>query len=1739
MAANVFVNDNWNLVSDADNSSSVTPGDIVNAANDGPMISHILDDGTGTIGNAYGVVTTGSFIGSVAAADSIQEAIDAVDVGGNVSLYAGSYTENLSVNKRLVLDGDTASTTLVQSAAIGTPVVSVTGSGADATNRLVVRDLQLSGASGSENTGAGILVGGSTPTGYLTFENVIASGNQGAGIAFNNTSSVTDVVVLGSTLSNNAFGLRIATAVPSFIGLSVSNSAFANNNSSAFTYNPSGSLTNIGTNFAFSNTTFTNNSTAGFTNQHDLSFFGFRGNASLSNVTVNSGNGTTQNSNSHGIVFTNASGYAAAGTISLNDVTVTGHVGKSALSFQLYNDINNISLVDVDLKGTSAPWGQLTIDHRDTDSFNLGNTELKTMANWSTGAVDATAAQFFDVVTNSSLSTASLADNFKIEDQVGHKVDLNALGLVRWSANNVYVTTPGVGSTDSSIQSGVNAANPGDTVFVQSGTYTENVSINKDLSLVSANGRASTTIQGVSGVGALGAITITGSTTDVNIGGNSGGGFRVVGIDNNTPGIENAAIYVQGTHSGLDIRNNEVEANGDGGLLTEFGAANTGFVIDNNVFSGKTFQGPNPADNGFANQFTTPNVPRQLVVLAGSSSSNFTFSNNVISGIAGGLNVANQEQGNTLATIDVNNAVISGNQFQGTTSRFATSLRARRPGTTISGNTFSSSGLTPGAGHVFIQGIGSDAASVALGNTFDKGVFVNSTTATIGHSLTGLVGAIPANNTSFTVNVLGGSYAGAVDATLTGKSVTLSPFSASGTGAMIASTGDLLLNANDALSMDINGLVAGALYDQISVTGAVSLQGATLNLASGFSPTAGSTFTLLNNDGSDPVVGTFAGLSEGSYVSSGTNLFSISYQGDDGNDVVLTAIASANSIQGTAGDDVIVFDYQGAQTAITLNGVPIGSFPSGNIAVNGLGGTNSITVNGTANMADVLSIGPTSMGAGLLDLQLTNIQVRTLNGLAGDDSFNLETGVISGATLNGGDDDDLFVFENGASIFGAINGGNGVNTIDFSAYSTGININLATGVGTGASNYTAIRNVIGGSGADTITGDSLNNLLVGNSGNDILNGGLGNDTLSGGLGVDTLQGGGDSDTVSETANVNFILTASLLTGNGNDTLSSIETASLTGGASANSFTVSGWIGSVALDGLGGSDTVVASKNENFTLTDLLLSTSSLTVSLASIEIANLTGGALANTFDVTNWTGSGLLNGGTGNDILVSTNDANMSLSNAALSVAGGASVSLVSFEIANLTGGAGDNVFTVGGWTKGGTINGGGGSDTLAVTKNTSMTLSNSLFSATDLTSLSLSSIEDAQLVGGAVANNFTLSGWTGTASVDGLGGADRILVSRDVNFTLTNSMLSTSDGVTVSLISIEAATLTGGASANTFNLSGWTGAMASTILGGGGSDSVVVARDGNFTLSNTQLSVKQGTSTVLLATLGSIEQAELTGGLSSNSFTIGAWTGTGIIDGAAGADTVLRTANVNFTLTDVLLSSSDAMSMSLVSIDVANLTGGVSNNFMDVSGWTKNAILNGGGGIDELRITKDADIRLAPLTFATDGLNATISNFERAKITGGASDNKLDASSFTGIAELYGEGGADILLGGNGADMLYGGAGRDLLIGGLGADLLDGGADDDILIGSRTAYGNNFLALESIMDEWSSPNSYASRVAAIKNGGGLNGGTTLNTANVLDDASAVDTLTGAGGNDWFFRKLTSDVLSDFDLVNELVETF
>jgi fibronectin-binding autotransporter adhesin len=89
---------------------------------------------------------------------------------------------------------------------------------------------------------------------------------------------------------------------------------------------------------------------------------------------------------------------------------------------------------------------------------------------------------------------------------------------------------------------------------------------------------------------------------------------------------------------------------------------------------------------------------------------------------------------------------------------------------------------------------------------------------------------------------------------------------------------------------ELGGTTVCSGYDQLTVTGAVDITGGTLatSLYGGFKPAAGDKFTIIDNDASDVVTGTFTGMAEGATFTVEGYVFKISYVGGSGNDVVIT-----------------------------------------------------------------------------------------------------------------------------------------------------------------------------------------------------------------------------------------------------------------------------------------------------------------------------------------------------------------------------------------------------------------------------------------------------------------------------------------------------------------------------------------------------------------------------------------------------------------------------------------------------------------------------------------------------------------------------------------------------------------------------------------------------------------------------------------------------------------------------------
>ena len=132
------------------------------------------------------------------------------------------------------------------------------------------------------------------------------------------------------------------------------------------------------------------------------------------------------------------------------------------------------------------------------------------------------------------------------------------------------------------------------------------------------------------------------------------------------------------------------------------------------------------------------------------------------------------------------------------------------------------------------------------------------------------------------------------------------------TGILTINNGLIFTNNQGSLVTKIGGTTPGQDgYDQFKVTGGVTLNNARLVPLpwNNFRPAIGDSFRIIDNLSSGAVVGTFENAPENAIFGGALNTaFKITYQGGDGNDVVITRVAKAKfDFDGDGKTDVSVF----------------------------------------------------------------------------------------------------------------------------------------------------------------------------------------------------------------------------------------------------------------------------------------------------------------------------------------------------------------------------------------------------------------------------------------------------------------------------------------------------------------------------------------------------------------------------------------------------------------------------------------------------------------------------------------------------------------------------------------------------------------------------------------------------------------------------------------------------------------
>jgi hypothetical protein len=226
--------------------------------------------------------------------------------------------------------------------------------------------------------------------------------------------------------------------------------------------------------------------------------------------------------------------------------------------------------------------------------------------------------------------------------------------------------------------------------------------------------------------------------------------------------------------------------------------------------------------------------------------------------------------------------------------------------------------------------------------------------------------------------------------------------------------------------------------------------------------------------------------------------------------------------------------------AITVSGVTGASLANGTITFDIDKGSfsytgTSTTLTDTGTVTVVRNDSDTINGNGIDNIIVGDSSNESISGFQGNDVL---VGNNGNDTLAGGDGNDLLIGgEGNDSLAGGegndwlqggpgtdtLAGGNGFDVADFSTESSAITITLdasgdATAAGGSSDVLSSIEGLLGGSGADSLTGNGSANYLSGGDGADTLIGSGGDDTIHADS-LDRADGGGN------TAAANALLTA--------------------------------------------------------------------------------------------------------------------------------------------------------------------------------------------------------------------------------------------------------------------------------------------------------------------------------------------------------------------------------------------------------------------------------------------------------------------------------------------------------------------------------------------------------------------------------------------------------------------------------------
>ena len=314
------------------------------------------------------------------------------------------------------------------------------------------------------------------------------------------------------------------------------------------------------------------------------------------------------------------------------------------------------------------------------------------------------------------------------------------------------------------------------------------------------------------------------------------------------------------------------------------------------------------------------------------------------------------------------------------------------------------------------------------------------------------------------------------------------------------------------LVLDANRLNPDAAVAAVSVTGRLVLNDPILQLNHAADLAAGRTWLLIQNDGTDPIVGRFRNMDASGAMVIDNITFRVSMNGGDGNDVTLTREINnaVGEILGTTSPDVFVVEpstpsgsgsFKVSKSVAGQVPVYVGSISRDlPLNLNGIAGDDDVVIRGTTGN-DLFVVNGSTILLNGFSIIISGIENVILAGDAGSDRYqicaDLPTGNVRIEDVSG--DADTLDFS--TTMLNPVS----LSLAELAPQRVNDNLTLQLNSSSG------IENLLGGAKADVLYGNSLPNTITGNDGADRLFGGLGNDLLIGGNGSDQCTGGAGDD----------------------------------------------------------------------------------------------------------------------------------------------------------------------------------------------------------------------------------------------------------------------------------------------------------------------------------------------------------------------------------------------------------------------------------------------------------------------------------------------------------------------------------------------------------------------------------------------------------------------------------------------------